>query len=136
MNRITEKDGKFYKLKPEDEAYGWEDGIRLVQIVGKLEDLEEEIGCPLEVLVKIWKSHKYYALKPRGRTRVREMDFPIISYILKGNNKAPYKDNSFILGGTCYDYDCFDEKNKEFDGWDVNLADYKKTWWLKKDKSE
>jgi len=42
MDRITEKDGEFYKLKPENEAYGWENGIRLVQIVGKLEDLKEE----------------------------------------------------------------------------------------------
>lgn len=106
--------------------------------LGKLEDLEEQLGCPLDVLVKMWKNNKYYALKPRGRTRVRQMDFPVISYILKGNkgNKTPYKSNSFILGGTCYDYDCFDEKTREFDGWDVNLADYKKTWWLREDKSE
>ena len=103
-----------------------------------IDKLQEEIGCPLEVLVKMWKNHNYYALKPRGRTRARQMDFPIISYILKGNkgNKMPYKSNSFILGGTCYDYDCFDEKTREFDGWDVNLADYKKTWWLKEDRSE
>jgi len=42
MNRITEKDGKFYKLKPENEVYGWENGIRLVQIVGEFEDLMEK----------------------------------------------------------------------------------------------
>lgn len=42
--RITKKDGKFYKLKQENEVYGWENGIRLVQIVGNFEDLEEEIG--------------------------------------------------------------------------------------------
>ena len=39
--RITEKNGDFYKLKKGNEIYGEEDGIRLVQIVGQHEDLEE-----------------------------------------------------------------------------------------------
>ena len=131
MKRLTKKIGDNYCSQNGD-------FYDLYNKLGKLEDLEEELGCPLDVLVKMWKNHKYYALKPRGRTRVRQMDFPVISYILKGNkgNKSPYKSNSFILGGTCYDYDCFDEKTREFDGWDVNLADYKKTWWLREDKSE
>lgn len=56
MNRITEKDGKFYKLKPENEVYGWEDGIRLVQIVGQFEDLFEKYNVwNIEELEKILK---------------------------------------------------------------------------------
>lgn len=41
--RITEKNGNFYKLKNGNEIYGEEDGIRLVQIVGQHEDLEEKL---------------------------------------------------------------------------------------------
>lgn len=44
MNRITEKlENGFYELKPENEFYGWENGIRLVQIVGNYEDIFELI---------------------------------------------------------------------------------------------
>lgn len=40
--RITKKrNNGFYKLKAGKEIYGEEDGIRLVQIVGQLEDIEE-----------------------------------------------------------------------------------------------
>lgn len=40
--RITEKkENGFYKLKPGKEIYSEDDGIRLVQIVGQYEDIEE-----------------------------------------------------------------------------------------------
>jgi len=40
--RITEKiENSFYELKKEQEIYGEESGIRLVQIVGQLEDIKE-----------------------------------------------------------------------------------------------
>lgn len=107
MNRITEKDGVFYKLKPENEVYGWEDGIRLVQIVGRLEDLEEQIGCPFEVLFRALKDGIYHNEK---------FEHPIL--IL---DEDSFKENSFnlMVVGTI-----------------VYLKEYKKTWWLKEDKSE
>lgn len=56
MSRITKKDGEFYKLKPENEVYGWENGIRLVQIVGRYEDLMEKYNIEnIEELEKILK---------------------------------------------------------------------------------
>lgn len=56
MGRITQKDGEFYKLKPENEVYGWENGIRLVQIVGRYEDLMEKYNIEnIEELEKILK---------------------------------------------------------------------------------
>lgn len=58
MNRITEKDGKFYELKPENEVYGWENGIRLVQIVGRYEDLMEKYGIEsIDSLEEILKDY-------------------------------------------------------------------------------
>ena len=54
MERITNKreDG-FYDLKPEREIYGWENGIRLVQIVGRVEDIEEKRGISIDLLDRI-----------------------------------------------------------------------------------
>ena len=51
--RITEKNGNFYKLKKGNEIYGEENGIRLVQIVGKFEDIEEKYGIDIELYFKI-----------------------------------------------------------------------------------
>ena len=51
MNRITEKkENGFYELTTGNEIYGEENGIRLVQIVGRLEDIEDQLGCTLEEL--------------------------------------------------------------------------------------
>lgn len=70
--RITEKDGEFYELKPEAEVYGWENGIRLVQIVGKYEDLKEELGCSLEEMIELIKLlKKYYYVEITGKLVAR-----------------------------------------------------------------
>ena len=55
MERITSKrkDG-FYELAPNKEIYGWENGVRLVQIVGKLEDIKDELGIDLTTLFKVF----------------------------------------------------------------------------------
>ena len=60
MSRITEKrkDGG-YQLKAGNEIYGEENGIRLVQIVGQVEDLKEELGIDLGTLVKAIKEGIY-----------------------------------------------------------------------------
>lgn len=58
MNGITEKTEKgFYKLKNGFESYGSENGIRLVQIVGKIEDRQEEFGVNL---LKLLSARKVY----------------------------------------------------------------------------
>lgn len=51
--RLTEKkENGFYELKKGQEIYGEENGIRLVQIVGEYEDIEEELGISLVTLFK------------------------------------------------------------------------------------
>lgn len=55
--RITEKkENGFYELKNGREIYGEEHGIRLVQIVGKYEDIEEQLGIDLITLFKALKN--------------------------------------------------------------------------------
>lgn len=99
-------------------------------------NLEEELGCSLDVVFKLLKKHMYYAEKPNHKGKLYTMGFPHIMFVVKGGkvNSMEYYDNSFIVCGDCYDF--FNRKTKTIDGWDVNLKDYKKTWWLRKDKSE
>jgi len=48
MERITKKrDDGFYELAPNKEIYGWENGIRLVQIIGAYEDVVEKLNIDL-----------------------------------------------------------------------------------------
>ena len=140
MNRLTKCLNKQEEFYGKDENWVDEDeqfwARNVIDKLGHLEDLEEELGCPLDVVVKLFKNHIYYAEKPNHKGKVYEMNFPHISFIIKGGNAGgmEYKDNSFIVGGTCYDF--YNMKRQEYDGWDVHLKDYKKTWWLKETKEE
>ena len=79
--------------------------------LGKLEDLEEKLGCPLDVVVKALKIGIYTNLKNWNREDLTKY-FCLNLYNLE---TEWYLGNPIIF---------------------VNLKDYKKTWWLKKDKSE
>ena len=139
MNRITEKNGNFYRLKYDNEVYGLENGIRLVQIIGRLEnllekynisDLEylerciidhdkygelgEQLGCSLEIAFKALKDGIYVedkAFNTFEKHDVRGIGLKSLSVISK------------ICDYAECDFSCYYE-------------DYKKTWWLKEDKTE
>jgi len=101
MSRLTEKvknTDDYIKLPTKDKQ-------EFINKLGKLEDLEEQIGCPLEVFVKALKEGIYQ--EDGGRRR-----FPFIEY-----NSATDK---FFFGFGTY----------------CNVEDYKKTWFLKEDRSE
>lgn len=72
--------------------------------LGKLEDLEEQLGCTLEV---VFKAVNYGIYNKRG------FRYKVIL-------------NEDVL--VAYPIDVYDES------WE--LSNYKKTWWLEKDKSE
>ena len=79
--------------------------------LGKLEDLEEKLGCPLDVVVKALKIGIYTNLKNWNREDLTKY-FCLNLYNL---------DTEWYLGNPIIF---------------VNLKDYKKTWFLKEDKSE
>lgn len=83
------------------------DKQEFINKLGKLEDLEEELGCPLEVMVKAIKNGIYYDDK---------FEYPV--FILDKDN---FKDKNYhlLVVGTI-----------------VYLKEYKETFWLKEDKSE
>lgn len=120
--RYTEKDknGKYYiveekicmgteQINPiktwivenENRGYG-----RPIDKLGKLEDLEEEIGCPLEVVFKALGNGIYV---------YNGNHYVVFLKYYKVHNKFRLKDVNGLL---------------------YSLEDYKKTWWLKEDKSE
>ena len=77
--------------------------------------LEEEIGCPIEVVFKALKNGFY----DEYRNWYREYNFNLIYNWLLSNPNEKY------LSLTIEDTD-----------FEFKLKDYKKTWWLREDKSE
>ena len=105
MSRLTYKDTKVsggYNAVDTDE-------YACVVKLGELEDLEEQLGCPLEVVVEALKYGIYCANMPREE---------LTKYFdLKLSNRY----NEWYLGN---------------DIMAVNTKYYKVLFWLKKDKSE
>ena len=105
MSRLTEKvknTEDYIKLATKDKQ-------EFINKLGMLEDLEDELGCPLEVVFKALQNGVYYE-DVANQMRYMPVD---LSFNLEGD---------FVL---------------YFDGEEYLLArNYKKTWWLKEDKSE
>lgn len=78
--------------------------------LGELEDIEEEIGCPIEVVFKALKNGIYLE-------ESKSITTSIYYHILE---------NEFVIEWY---------KSKEDYGYEL-LKDYKKTWWLREDKTE
>ena len=90
--------------------------------LGKLEDLEEQIGCPLEVIAKasqngIWVKDKWQGIK----------------HISSDDLNISIRNDDVIFQELYYeDLDSvMDTTGRRYYG-----SDYKKTWWFKKYKSE
>lgn len=134
MSRLTKRieDLDFYKISSAyideipnqflDKDYVGE----AINKLGKLEDLEEELGCPLDFIFKVLKAPKIYI---EGMNVRSEYDNKF-----KFNSKS----NNYILNPYA-----IEGKNPQFlfidrwgYGYDLRLSDYKKTWFLKKDRSE
>lgn len=111
MSRLTYKDTKVsggYNAVDTDE-------YACVVKLGKLEDLEEQLGCPLEVVFKALKNGIY--------TKESELDKELELYDVRGVDLRGLGVISKICSyGEC-DFTCC-------------YTDYKVTWFLKKDKSE
>jgi len=123
MSRLTKCLNKQESYYGKDENYIdvderiWERNI--IDKLGQLEDLQEEIGCPLEVVItpyfKRGKLEVFYRGKMREVIRVvafEEATRPYIDVFYRDNEKEQFKVRT------------------------IWLDDYKKNWWLKADRSE
>ena len=122
MSRITKKckDGS-YQLKAGNEIYGEENGIRLVQIVGQVEDLKEELGIDLITLVKAIKEGIY--IKNDKGEIVDVSNEPCVL-----NSYVPTGDWGFEIWGQCPIN--FRETFTDI----FRFKDYGKTWALTKEE--
>lgn len=103
MNRLTRYDEKqkmYIRLSSR---------LAVDNKLGKLEDLEEQLGCPLDVLMNALNGCIYYMDDDC-------LECEVNPYLVKDYHG--------------FAFDIFD-----YGSW-FYLSDYKKTWWLKEDKSE
>ena len=108
MSRLTEQDiltnDYTYSCSINEFEYG-NGKEEIINKLGKLEDIEEELGCPLEVVFKALKQ----------------------DYIYTKSGKHPHIELGTYGIMWCI---CCGLRMQ------LNIADYKKSWWLKEDYSE
>ena len=113
MNRLTKyepsKDSMFpYKIKSNEILE-----LDVIHKLGRIEDLEEELGCPLDVVFK--------ALTEGVHIQAEFLDLTIKDFVLR---PRLYFSNDF----KCYCLETGYGANM------IKLKDYQKTWWLQGDK--
>ena len=110
MNRLTEKIEEGFYVAP-----NIPNTDVLKYKLGKLEDIEEDLGCPLEVVFKALKYgiylkyDKYLFSRCKFQKLEVSLKYDYGRYLLAPIHKADFS---------------------------VSLEDYKKTWFLKEDRSE
>ena len=105
--RLTDIRKRIYNYELD---YSRDEISKIICKLGKLEDLEEQIGCPLDVVIKAMTSQIYYDIA--SGTGISVQPFLVVN-----------EDGMFVfdtMGDADYIY----------------LNDYKQTWWLKKDRSK
>jgi len=135
-NRLTKKDknGKYYTVATElglggksiNPITNWIEDCEErnfgnpIDKLGRLEDLEEQIGCPLDVVFKALKNGFKFKISSHKLGTKQETVEQII-----------YCDYAYIYYANDIKEWCISTINDYF-----YLKDYQKTWWLKEDKVE
>lgn len=130
FNRLTKKEYKH--LIYSSGYYNKKQTSKLDEVyhkLGKLEDLEEELGCPLEIVVEAIK--KGIVVKPYedeygditlwNSRKETELDITVSKLNFEEPELLFFDNWVFSCSSGCY-RGC------------VKLKDYKKTWWLPSDK--
>ena len=90
------------------------------QKLGKFEDLEEQLGYPIEIVFKLAQQGEFY-YEQDGELHL------IVAFDIELRNNNIYFDENWI------DHDI---ELGDFGTIALPLKDYKKTWFLRRDKSE
>ena len=109
--------------KEENESYRFDNSDEYKEIYNRVDDksrivdyIEEELGCPIEVILKAITEGIYvYDVNSNCRKVIKEEP----TFILDKDIINEKKGFGFVITGRY-----------------IYLKDYKKTWWLKEDKSE
>ena len=115
---FVDKLGKLEDLLQSYNVKDLEELDKLLEMATAYEELSKQLGCPLEVYVKLHQQMKFYRLNALNEIIECEIDNP--------NDDEVYHIQADGIIFNQYDY-----------GWQFySFKDYKKTWWLKRDKSE
>lgn len=115
-SRLTKKfNGEYYYKNATTIMFNNEIEYNSIQKLGKLEDLEEQLGCPLELVLDIIvNSIPIYYKTPEGvEIKLQPM----------------FMSNCGIKCNQWY-YSC-NLANSKPDEFMISFEDYQKTWWLK-----
>lgn len=119
MNRLTKKIEDLEKKNQElciDLGAYQNENENLVKDIEKYWKLEQELGCPLEVVFKALKDGIIY----EEESEKREL-MPNLMFLRFDNYDEEVEEDYFLM---------------EYDLPIVKLKDYQKTWWLKGEKDE
>ena len=123
MERLTEKyNDEHYQYKCSINCFEYGDGdLEIFDKLGRLEDIEEELGIPLEVLFKALKDGIWFKNK-NGKLR----------------NVDKIHLNSLLFWMEKFAVDCLPEEEIEegFNYIHLHFKDYGKTWSLTKEELE
>lgn len=126
MSRLTNKkivdlkDGEFLSISKEEYRKQVHEAPTYKEVytkLGKLEDLEDELGCPIEVVFKALKEGLIIEAYDD------ELDISSIETFEPNELVLDFVAKSIITGEEYIDYV-------------FPLENYKKTWWLNGDRSE
>lgn len=123
MSRLTRYEPNEHSMFPyqlKDNEIGTK--LDSIHKLGKLEDLEDELGCPLDVVFKALKDKEIVIKHTYG------LDEPI-------EKLKTHKISGLQFNKTDFVFWLYEDIVTDFE-FDVNVKDYKKTWWLKEDLSE
>ena len=122
MSRLTKEEILKFPQTTYGRALGKTIASKVMNELLQYKDLEEQLGCPLEVVIKAIKNGIWFI------NTKNELEY--IDEALAFNTKRD--SGKFVFDNCCY-YCQNIEKSKCNE---IYLEDYKKTWWLKEDKSE
>lgn len=121
--RLTDIRKRIYNYELD---YSRDEISKIICKLGQLEDLEEQIGFPLEVLYWLWQDEPIFVLNPIDKS-LQEIEHPLNYYI-------PIK-QAFDIRNELFKT-TYEKRIWNTGGVIIYLKDYKKTWWLKEDRSE
>lgn len=115
MSRLTKKINRRYEISANYEEISSE--YVITQKLGQLEDIEEELGCPLEVVFRAMKCGIEFEHKITNEK------------LISKSIRVYYFQNKWKIRA-------YIERYNTKDAFDRDLKDYQKTWWLKGEKNE
>lgn len=132
MSRLTKKIDGVYYILPEPNFFPYEKNFVGIQKLGKIEDLQEQLGCPLKVVFRALEEGIMFKVKITSSSTEDNFKTEIIEekqYESIGKISLGYANNKYLFI-VPYDKGRYEDKTMI-----IKLSDYQKTWWLKGEKN-